>query len=134
MKIVLTALIAGLVGSGAVLAQTIPPTVISPVVPTGKERQVGFFTSINPDCSSAGDIDPRIIKQPQNGTVEVEPGPGFANYPANNPRNVCNTKQVQGIRVKYTSKEGFAGKDSFDVEFLTPLGGDIIWKFSVTVK
>ena len=109
--------------SGWALAQSMPPATITPVVPSGKTRQVGFFTSLNPDCTGAGDIDARITKQPQNGSVEVEPGTGFAVYPEKNPRAVCNTKQVQGIRIKYTSKEAYTGKDTFEVEFLTPAGG-----------
>ena len=32
------------------------------------------------------------------------------------------------------SKEGFAGKDAFEVEFIGPLGGNFVWKYSVTVK
>jgi hypothetical protein len=120
--------------SASALGQTIAPVTNAVVVPTGKTRQVGFFTSINPDCTGAGDIDPRLIKQPQEGTVELEAGPGFPNYPQNNPRNVCNVKQVQGIRIKYTSKEGYIGKDFFEVEFIAPMGSDIIWKYAVTVK
>jgi hypothetical protein len=117
-----------------VLAQTTPPATVTPTVPTGKARQVGFFAPINPDCTSAGDTDSRVIKQPHNGTVELEPGSGFATYPATNPRSACNAKQVQGVKIIYTSKEGFTGKDQFELEFLTPSGGDVIWKYAVTVK
>ncbi len=120
--------------SGWALAQSQPPTTLTPVVPTGKTRQVGFFAALNPDCSSAGDVDARLPKQPVNGAVELEPGTGFVLYPEKNPRSICNTKQVQGIRVKYTSKDGYLGKDTFEVEFLTPAGGDLTWKYSVTVK
>jgi hypothetical protein len=134
MKSFFVASIALLLSLVPLLAQTTPPSVSAPVVPSGKERQVGFFTSINPDCTGAGDIERRLIKEPKNGKVELEQGPGFPTYPPNNPRNICNTKQVQGIRIKYTSKDGFVGKDAFDVEFLAPLGGDYIWKYSVTVK
>jgi hypothetical protein len=120
--------------STPVLAQTTAPATFSPVVPVGKARQVGFFTALNPDCTGAGDIDARVTKEPHNGTVQVEPGAGFTNYPQTNPRNACNTKQVQGMRITYTSKEGYTGKDAFEVEFLAPMGGDIVWKYSVTVK
>jgi hypothetical protein len=119
---------------GAVLAQSQPAVTMTPVVPTGKMRQVGFYTSINPDCSNTGDIDARITQQPQQGTVELEQGAGFSFFHEKNPRSACNTRQVQGIKVKYTSKDGFTGKDTFEVEFLTPAGGDIVWKYSVTVK
>ena len=120
--------------SGELLAQTVPPQTFSPTVPTGKKRPVGFFASLNPDCSAIGDIDARVIKQPENGTVEVEAGTGFTGYAEKNQRYACNLKPSQGMRIFYTSKDGFLGKDAFEVEFLGGLGGDIIWKYSVTVK
>lgn len=131
MKRVFT-LALGLTIAMPVFAQTPTPT-ISATVPTGKARQVGFFAPLNPDCTSAGDTDSRIIKQPQSGTVELEPGSGFVNYPATNIRSACNSKSVQGVRIIYTAKEGFIGRDQFEVEFLAG-GGDAIWKYSVTVK
>ena len=117
-------------------AQTVAPLVLAPIVPTGKPRQVGFFAAINPDCSSSGDTDARIIKKPEHGEVELEQGSGFATatYKQDNPRYACNAKAVQGTRVKYTSKDGYIGKDAFEVEFLYSPAGDAIWKFAVTVK
>jgi len=133
MKTVIVLALAAAV-SAPVLAQTIPPAVIAPTVPSGKTRQIGFFTAINPDCTGAGDIDSRIIKKPLNGDVQLEPGPGFANFPATNPRSACNAKQVQGVKVIYTSKDGYIGKDNFELEFIGPTGIDNIWKYTVTVK
>jgi hypothetical protein len=129
--------IAALLFAGAsqdVLAQQPPPANLSPTVPTGKKRLVGFFTSLNPDCSAVGEIDARVIKQPENGTVEVESGTGFTNYPDSNQRHACNLKPSPGMRVNYASKDGFIGKDTFEVEFLGGLGGDVVWKYAVTVK
>jgi len=129
--------IAALLLAGAsqdVLAQQVPPVSLSPTVPTGKKRLVGFFTSLNPDCSVLGETEARVIKQPENGTVEVETGTGFTNYLDNNQRHACNLKPSPGMRVNYTSKEGFIGKDSFEVEFLGGIGGDVVWKYTVTVK
>ncbi len=120
--------------SGFALAQSQPPATLSRTVPTGKIRQVGFFAVINPDCSSAGDADARRIKQPNNCTAAFDPGTGFNVFTQKSPYFVCNSKQTQGIRIKYTSKDGYIGKDEFEVEFLTPTGGDITWKFAVTVK
>jgi hypothetical protein len=129
--------IAALLLTGAsqdVLAQQPPPANLSPTVPTGKKRLVGFFTNLNPDCSAIGEIDARVVKQPENGTVEVETGTGFTYYPENNQRHPCNLKPSPGVRVNYTSKEGFIGKDTFVVEFLSGLGNDAIWNYTVTVK
>jgi hypothetical protein len=115
-------------------AQQSPPANLSPTVPTGKKRLVGFFNALNPDCSAIGEIDARVTKQPESGTVEVETGTGFTTYLENNQRYACNLKPSPGIRVNYTSKEGFTGKDTFQVEFLGGLGSDVIWNYTVTVK
>jgi hypothetical protein len=109
------------------------PSTANISVPTGKKRLVGFFTSLNPDCSTAGEIDARVIRQPENGTVEVETGTGFANYADNNQRHACNLKPSPGMRVTYTSKESFIGSDTFEVEFLSGIS-DVVWKYAVTVK
>jgi hypothetical protein len=129
--------IAALLLGGAsqdVLAQQTPPAHFSPTVPTGKKRLVGFAVSLNPDCSPVGEMDARVTKQPEHGTVEVEPGTGFSNYPENNQRHACNLKPSQGMRINYASKEDFIGKDTFDVEILGGVGSDVIWKYTVTVK
>ena len=134
MKLNFGVAVAVLALSASAFAQTIAPVTVSRTVPTGKEWQIGFYAALNPDCSGAGDIDVRLTKKPQNGAVELEPGPGFPIYQQNSPLHVCNVKQVQGIRVKYTSKEGYIGRDAFDLELLDPRGNDFVVKYSVTVK
>jgi hypothetical protein len=127
-------ILAALVPAGAshdVFAQQ--PSTADVFVPTGKKRLVGFFTNLNPDCSAVGEIDARVIKQPENGTVEVETGTGFPNYVNNNQRYACNLKSSPGMRVTYTSKESFIGSDTFEVEFLSGFS-DVVWKYNVTVK
>jgi hypothetical protein len=129
--------IAALLLAGAsqdVRAQQLPPANFSATVPTSKKRLVGFFASLNPDCSAIGEIDARVIRQPENGTVEIETGTGFTNYADNNQRHACNLKPSPGVRVNYTSKDGFIGRDAFEVEFLAGLGSDVVWKYTVTVK
>jgi hypothetical protein len=118
----------------AAAAQTLPPVPISSTVPAGIKRQIGFFASLNADCSTNGDIQSRLIKQPANGTVELDDGLGYPTYPQNNQRYACNSRMVMGVRVFYTSKDSFTGKDSFETEFFAPAGQDIIWKYSVTIK
>jgi hypothetical protein len=116
------------------LAQNYPPVTYAPVVPTGIKRQVGFFAALNPDCSSAGDSVARITKEPQNGSVEIENSGGYTNFPEKNQRYPCNLKLSQGLKINYTPKEGFVGKDNFEVEIFGPLGGTVVWKYVVTVK
>jgi hypothetical protein len=116
-----------------VFAQQPSTADISPIVPTGKKRLVGFFANLNPDCSKAAEIDARVTKQPENGSVEVETGTGFANYADTNQRHARNLKPSPGMRVTYTSKESFIGSDTFEVEFLSGIS-DVVWKCAVTVK
>ena len=121
-----------LVGHDAV-AQSLPPANLSPVVPSGVKRQLAFVSALNPDCSSAGEIEVRVVRSPKNGTVEIENGFGYPNYDEKNQRYSCNTRLVQGVRISYSSAEGFIGKDQFDLD-LFALSADVIWKYSVTVK
>ncbi len=120
--------------AGTAAAQSLPAVPRSSTVPTGIKREIGFFASLNADCSPNGDIQSRLIKPPANGTAELEDGPGYTNYPIINQRYSCNNRQVMGVRVFYTSKDGFTGKDSFEAEFFAPAGQDVIWKYSITVK
>ena len=115
-------------------AKFIPAIPISSTVPTGLKRQLGFFTSLNADCSTTGDVQSRLTKQPANGAVELEDGYGYPNYEITNQRYGCNRKMVMGVRVFYTSKDGYLGKDTFETEFFTPTGADVVWTYTVTVK
>jgi len=116
------------------MAQTFPAIPIHATVPTSVKRQLGFFTSLNPDCSTAGDIESRLIELPANGVVELEDGYGYPNYAITNRRYECNKGMVMGVRVYYTSKDGYLGKDSFVTQFFTPTGAEVVWNYSVTVK
>src|SRR6476620_8190011 len=92
-------------------AQTLPPITKTPIVPAGKTTQVGFFYAIDPDCSSRGEIENRLIKPPQNGSVEVAPGSDFPRPVKAGPYQACNSKKVPGLVITYKPKEGFTGKD-----------------------
>ncbi len=120
--------------AGTAAAQTFPTQPASSTVPTGIKRQIGFFASLNADCTPNGDVQSRLAKAPTNGTIELDDGPGYPIYPMGNQRFICNSRQVMGVRVMYTSKDGFTGKDSFEAQFFTPSGQEIVWKYSVTVK
>ena len=129
-------LILGFIGvcTAGAIAQTFPAIPISSTVPTGVKRQLGFFTSLNPDCSTTGDVQSRLVKQPANGLVELEDGYGYPNYEITNQRYGCNRQLLMGVRVFYTSKDGYLGKDTFETEFFTPTGADVVWMYSVTIK
>ncbi len=120
--------------STACFGQTRPPETVTPTVVPGKQSQVGFFYALEPDCSSRGQGDTRLIKKPEHGSVEILEGSSFPRYPENSPWFQCNKVKVPGTLVMYKSEDGFAGKDHFDVEFIGPRGADLITRYVVTVK
>jgi hypothetical protein len=44
---------------------------INRVVASGAKQRIGFFTALNPDCTSSGEVSVRITKQPEHGTTET---------------------------------------------------------------
>jgi hypothetical protein len=40
-------------------------------VPSGANQRMGFFYAVNPDCTASGDINVRVIKQPEHGKLET---------------------------------------------------------------
>jgi hypothetical protein len=42
-------------------------------VPSGTNQRIEFLTTLNPDCTSSGDINVRVIKQPEHGKLESTP-------------------------------------------------------------
>ena len=115
-------------------AQTQAPLTREPTVVSGKQSQVGFRLAINPDCSSAGEIDARILKKPEHGTLEITEGTAYPRYPEKSDRFHCNEQKVPASLVMYKSDDGYSGKDYIEVEFIGPLGGDFIHKYFITVK
>src|SRR5215470_9114208 len=41
------------------------------VIASGAKQRIGFYASLNPDCSATGDVNVRVTKQPEHGTVEA---------------------------------------------------------------
>ncbi len=98
MRYLIVAMLNLLIGIGHTFAQNLPPQHFFRTVPTGIKRDIGFFAALNPDCSSVGDAVVRVIKQPQNGTVDIEPGGGYTNFAEKNQRYACNKKISQGTK------------------------------------
>jgi hypothetical protein len=121
-------------GTYACHAQTRPPQTLTPTVVSGKQSQVGFFYGLNPDCSTRGEGDTRLIKKPEHGTVEFTPGESYPNFPDSSPWFHCNKQKAPGTLVMYKSDDGYTGKEYFDVEFIGPRGADLITRYVITVK
>ena len=60
------------------------------VVASGTKQQIGFYVSLNPDCTASGDVNVRVTKQPEHGTVESVGRTDFIHYPKESIRAKCN--------------------------------------------
>ena len=60
------------------------------VVASGAKQRMNFYASLNPDCSATGDVNVRVTKQPEHGTVETVATTDYIHYAKENIRS--NTK------------------------------------------
>jgi hypothetical protein len=67
------------------------------VVASGTKQQIGFYVSLNPDCTASGDVNVRVTKQPEHGTVESVGKTDFIHYPKEGIRAKCNQHRVGGL-------------------------------------
>jgi hypothetical protein len=91
-------------------------------VVAGHQVQVRWAYSVNPDCSSAGQIVVRITQPPQHGRVVIRNGRNFPNFPNSSKFYVCNTRRVPGVEAFYQSEPGYTGFDSVGFETIYPNG------------
>ena len=92
------------------------------VVASGTNQRIGFFYAVNPDCSASGDVNIRVTKQPEHGTVETITATNFPAFPKENIRARCNNHKVRGVQVNYKSAEKYVGDDTLDLLVLFPGG------------
>jgi hypothetical protein len=93
----------------------------SRVIASGAKQRIDFYASINPDCSATGDLNVRVTKQPEHGTVETVATTDYAHWPKENIRSKCNLHKVKGTLVNYKA-EKYTGNDEFDLLILFPHG------------
>jgi len=91
------------------------------VVASGTNQRIYFFYAVHPDCS-ASDINIRVTKQPEHGTVETAAATDFPNFGRENIRYRCNQHKVRGQQVNYKSAEKYIGSDTFELLVLFPGG------------
>jgi hypothetical protein len=95
---------------------------------------VGFVWALEPDCSTRGETDARILRKPEHGTLEIPQGNSFPNFPEKSPWFHCNKQKVPGSLIMYKSDDGYTGKEYFDIEFIGPRGANYTFRYAVTVK
>jgi hypothetical protein len=92
------------------------------VVASGTNQRIGFFYAVNPDCSANGDINIRVTKQPEHGTVETAAATDFPSFERENIRYRCNQQKVPGQQVNYKSAEKYIGSDALELLVVFPGG------------
>jgi len=104
------------------------------VVAAGTKQRVNFYASLNPDCSATGDVNVRVTKQPEHGTVETVATTDYIHYAKENIRSKCNQHKVKGALVNYKAAEKYTGNDEFDLLVLFP--GGYAWEhhFDISVR
>jgi hypothetical protein len=126
-KFLLTVCALGLLSSSAFAQEKSPEQMLEKqqlarVVTSGTDQRIGFFYAVNPDCSASGDVNVRVTKQPEHGTVETTAATDFPTFPKENMRARCNTRKVRGVQVNYKSAEKYVGADTLGLLVLFPGG------------
>lgn len=86
---------------------------------SGSESRIAAMNYVNTDCSSGPLPDVRVVTQPTNGELRMEP----IKYPVNRSndklRAHCNGKIVDAVAVFYKSKDAYVGIEKLvlDVDF-----------------
>jgi hypothetical protein len=85
-------------------------------------RGLAFSTGLNPDCSSSGNTNVRITKQPEHGSTEITTTTNFPFFAKDNVRAKCNEHKVRGVQLNYKSAEKYVGNDELEMLVLFPTG------------
>jgi hypothetical protein len=118
----LTVLAFGLLSSSAFAQEGLEKKQFTRVVASGTNTRIGFFTTLNPDCTASGNVNIRVTKQPEHGSTETTTTINFPTYPKEHSRARCNVHKVRGVQVNYRSAEKYVGSDEFDLLVLFPNG------------
>jgi hypothetical protein len=96
-------------------------------VVSGNSLKLSFFNSTNPDCSSRGRSEIRLIRAPEHGRVNLRQASDFPSS-----RSECHQRRVPGTALYYQSRRGFAGTDYVEGEVIFPSG--TLRQFSYTIN
>lgn len=100
---------------------------------SGAPQHVGFFYSVNPDCTSNGLVQLQLKSPPTRGSVAFVETDGYTNFASTSPGYECNTKKSPGVEVVYTSAKDFVGTDQFTVQGIGPKGKYMETDYTVNV-
>jgi hypothetical protein len=104
------------------------------VAAAAQKSRLDFFYDLAPDCSSAGKPVVRVLEQPQHGTLSIENGQAFTDFPQGDRRAACNAQQSDGTLVFYQPSTDYRGADSITLAVTLPAVGDRKRHYAIEVK
>jgi hypothetical protein len=133
-NLLLTLLAFGLLSSSAFAQEGLEKKQFTRVVASGTNQRIGFFYWVNPDCSSGGNVNVRITKQPEHGSTETTTTSNFPFFPKDSVRARCNEHKVRGVQLNYKSAEKYVGNDELELLVLFPNGFGWEVHYDVSVR
>jgi hypothetical protein len=100
---------------------------------SGAPQHVGFYYSVNPDCTSDGLVQTQLKSSPANGSVAFVKADGYSSFPSTSAGHECNSRKSPGVEVIYTSAKNFVGTDEFTVLGVGPHGKYMETDYTVKV-
>ena len=100
---------------------------------SGVPQHVGFYYSVNPDCTSSGLVQTQLKTPPAHGSVAFVQADGYTNFSSTDPGYACNSRKSPGVEVMYTSAQDFVGTDRFTVQGIGPKGRFMETDYTVKV-
>jgi hypothetical protein len=101
---------------------------------SGTPQKLGFFSAVNPDCTTKGIPVLRVTRTTVHGSASISEDAGYPEFPAASPYYHCNRQRTQGVAISYTSNAGYIGDDTVSVEIIFPGGGYKTFDYSIIVK
>lgn len=99
-----------------------------------QKSRLDFLYDLQPDCSSAGKLEVRVLEQPRHGTLSIENGQALTDFPQDDRRAACNARQSDGTLVFYQPSADYRGTDSITLAVTLPAAGDLKRHYAIDVK
>jgi hypothetical protein len=101
---------------------------------TNVRYQIGFYTELRADCTSAGYPIVRIAVRPSHGSVKTAEAIDYPGYGRDNQRYDCNLRKVPGTPVLDEAEPDFIGADAAVIDVIFPSATSRTVTYSLTVK
>jgi len=92
------------------------------VVASGITNQLAFFVTLNPDCSSRGEMVVRITNNPQHGSAQTSTISSYLRASQVKEHPNCGKEKVKGVALNYKAESKYTGDDALDIITFYPDG------------